>query len=732
MNKRILSILAFGIFTVSITSAKTIIPGGYVSGTWTAVNSPYLIQDEITIHADSLLTIDPGVEVIFQGHYKFNVAGIIQAEGTEQDSILFSAQSPDTGWWGLRFNSAPEGSRLSYCILRQGWAKDGLFRDKRGGAIYIYASKPKISHCTISDNTADVFGGGIYIESVSGRFPSIEYCTFRNNVAAYGGGIYLSTGSLDMTGCVFDGNTANSPGGGLYLNCVVTDSVKITRCTINNNSSGQIEKGGGGIYMNGGHLFINNSSVTSNQSGLTGGGIYCAGNVSMRNTILQGNISHGGNTEYETGGGGLIGFGNCIIDSCVIADNISYTGSRYSYGGGILIRKNGGLSEITNSKIINNSGDFCGGLMITNDVATLANCEITHNRTFLNGTGGAWIRSWIIRVEHCTFFKNYGGESGNGSLSVNNDAIVSNSIFCWNSPVAIHLGEAVAVVYSDFFENEQDVESSLLPGFGIPDSTNINGDSCDVYSNIFLDPLFADTSMSDFHLTENSPCIDAGDPSSPYDPDNTVADMGRYFFNQGPVIATSDSLLDFGEVFIGQQNDLALIIRNGRLNTLRLNSIINQQPVFTHNWNPADSLILPGDSLTITVTFTPVDINLITDTLLIENNNMQLQVRLSGKGKTVVGIEDQTSLPKVYELSPAYPNPFNPVTTIEFDLPKQSYVDLKVYNILGEEVSILLEKQMSPGRYSYIWNAKNIASGIYFYRLNAGEFSKVRKIILVR
>jgi hypothetical protein len=80
------------------------------------------------------------------------------------------------------------------------------------------------------------------------------------------------------------------------------------------------------------------------------------------------------------------------------------------------------------------------------------------------------------------------------------------------------------------FSFEHDTTSP--PGIGIVALTNANGDSCDTYYNIFLDPQFADRAAGDYHLTLGSPCIDAGDPSLPYDPDGTVADMGAFYFNQ--------------------------------------------------------------------------------------------------------------------------------------------------------------------------------------------------------
>src|SRR3990172_9922266 len=77
--------------------AQTDIPAGNVSGTWTKVNSPYHINGEVTIPNDSILTIEPGVEVIFTGHHKFKIQGRLLAVGTQQDSIRFIAENTQSG-----------------------------------------------------------------------------------------------------------------------------------------------------------------------------------------------------------------------------------------------------------------------------------------------------------------------------------------------------------------------------------------------------------------------------------------------------------------------------------------------------------------------------------------------------------------------------------------------------------------------------------------------------------
>jgi hypothetical protein len=85
-----------------------------------------------------------------------------------------------------------------------------------------------------------------------------------------------------------------------------------------------------------------------------------------------------------------------------------------------------------------------------------------------------------------------------------------------------------------------------------------------------------------------------------------------------------------------------------------------------------------------------------------------------------------------YYLKQNYPNPFNPITNIEFSIPKSEFVTLKVYNILGEDVATLVSEKLSVGTYQYEWNASNLTSGIYFYRLVVDDFVEVKKMVLMK
>ena len=103
-------------------AAATTIPGGNVSGTWDAAGSPYLIDGDITVPAGATLTIDPGVEVLFQSWYSLTVNGTLIADGTENAPILFGGGHETAGWLGIRFVNAPDGSSLTYATVENGRA----------------------------------------------------------------------------------------------------------------------------------------------------------------------------------------------------------------------------------------------------------------------------------------------------------------------------------------------------------------------------------------------------------------------------------------------------------------------------------------------------------------------------------------------------------------------------------------------------------------------------------
>jgi hypothetical protein len=99
----------------------------------------------------------------------------------------------------------------------------------------------------------------------------------------------------------------------------------------------------------------------------------------------------------------------------------------------------------------------------------------------------------------------------------------------------------------------------------------------------------------------------------------------------------------------------------------------------------------------------------------------------------IIGINNiNTLLPNENELLQNYPNPFNPTTKIKFKIKKPEIVTLKVYDILGKEIVILVNKKLSAGEYEYLFDGISLPSGIYFYKLSTGDYISTKKMVLIK
>jgi hypothetical protein len=94
--------------------------------------------------------------------------------------------------------------------------------------------------------------------------------------------------------------------------------------------------------------------------------------------------------------------------------------------------------------------------------------------------------------------------------------------------------------------------------------------------------------------------------------------------------------------------------------------------------------------------------------------------------------DSHEQIPTHFFVEQNYPNPFNPLTTFSFKLPAQHFVSLKIFDIMGKEVTTIFSEELPAGNYSKQWNAVNIPSGVYFYRLQAGSFTKTKKLMLLK
>jgi hypothetical protein len=214
----------------SQVDGQTIVNEGPVSGTWNVMGSPYQVYGEIHVPEDQLLTIEAGVSVHFQGHYRFFVRGTLMALGTVQDSIYFTVESDTVQWCGIEFQnpvSRVSRSLLEYCVIEHSFAYSGLswpFTSNYdyGGGIMAEHGNLTIRNCAIRNNKA-LIGSGIKTKLNT----VIENTSFTNNESTQKDIVLIEEG-VQMSGCLIAGN--NTP------NCIVR--VWLDALFLNNTVSG--------------------------------------------------------------------------------------------------------------------------------------------------------------------------------------------------------------------------------------------------------------------------------------------------------------------------------------------------------------------------------------------------------------------------------------------------------------------------------------------------------------
>ncbi|MCD4819666.1 MAG: PKD domain-containing protein [Candidatus Cloacimonetes bacterium] len=258
-------------------------------------------------------------------------------------------------------------------------------------------------------------------------------------------------------------------------------------------------------YTAGGITCRNNSSpsfnnlIISENSAVYGGGIYCS---NYSNPILS-NMTIKNNYANYYGAGIYCFYSSPSLDNVIIKENSSSMD-----GGGIYCRYS--YPNLTNVVIIGNWANY--------------------------GGGGICCKYSSPNLNNVSIIGNIADQSQNGggiTCYNNSSPSISNSIFSENTNYGISGGNGNPLIqYSNFWNNGNANFYNCDPSIGVNVNSNANGDSCDIYNNIQLDPLFVDPGNDDYHLTANSPCIDAGDPNSPLNPDGTITDIGAYYFHQ--------------------------------------------------------------------------------------------------------------------------------------------------------------------------------------------------------
>lgn len=190
-------------------------------------------------------------------------------------------------------------------------------------------------------------------------------------------------------------------------------------------------------------------------------------------------------------------------------------------------------------------------------------------------------------------------------------------------------------------------------------------------------------------------------------------------------------ILNFDSTLIDDTTSLAIYFANSGSAELSIDSIIISDSRFSINSNL--SFIESYSSYKIELEFIPDSVKNYNAVLTVYSDGGTKQVLLTGIGKDdAVSVNDENYLPLTFSLSQNYPNPFNPVTNISWQSPVSGWQTLKVFDILGTEVTTLVNEFRNAGSYEVNFEASHFPSGVYFYRLQSGSFIETKKMMMLK
>ena len=207
-----------------------------------------------------------------------------------------------------------------------------------------------------------------------------------------------------------------------------------------------------------------------------------------------------------------------------------------------------------------------------------------------------------------------------------------------------------------------------------------------------------------------------------------------------PNLLPSHTFIGFGTVPLNaSKNWPVFYLRTSSINGVRVDSVYAKTPAFQFSLQSFPIMIELGDTVNATITFFPQILGSQWDTLIFVTNSplSSVKVTLTGNGSAPVGVELISEVVHRFDLLQNFPNPFNPLTRIEFHIAETSPVSLQIVDMLGRNVRALIAGAYDPGSYVAEWDGTNddgqdVASGVYFYRLSAGGYLSTRRMVLLR
>ena len=415
--------------------------------------------------------------------------------------------------------------------------------------------------------------------------------------------------------------------------------------------------------------------------------------------------------------------GTKIVRNCIVRNN----------GKGIDIWNDfGGTAYIEGNLIINNIYDGFDPYLGT--------VYLTNNTIAANGRCG--YRDW----------------SGGGAVYIKNNIIANNGQY----GIYKHRDTPVFISYNDVHNNPS---GNYMEGYSGPPVPFVPNPGT---GEIQVNPLFAGGTPFDYHLTwanypvpdsTKSPCIDSGDPALPLDPDSTRADMGCYYFDQGPAAPLVIRLTPHNPPIIvpagGGSFGFTAALENTTISAINFDAwsevILPNGAAYGPLIMRAGLTIPAGATISRVINqYVPMNapsgdysyvgkVGNYPDSVI--HSSAFPFTKLAGDGApnhhqgwSVYGWfgDDEFSTPDVCALLTAYPNPFNPSTVLSFELRDAGFVRLAVYDIAGREAASLVNGHLSSGRHEIAFKGGELASGMYFARLQAENVRRTVKLLFIK
>ena len=712
MNTKIVSLIffllilhfKFPIFNSSIAYAIEV--GGHLTEdtTWSPDNNPYQVTSVLYVDDNVTLFIEPGTQIFinsalfnndtyvqdFAFHENseptakmFWVNGRIIAEGTEQDSILFTRIQQDSTYfkWGIiHLSENAELSRFKHCRFEHASTIVINLTFQPSGALAVHNSVI-VDKCFFIDNR---YG-------VATHYPAIDI-------------------KIDITNSFFtidEGIDPNTTDWGSAILIHSYDNLQ-NRILIANNE-----------FHNRYSIFDELVSVVNNKFYGRGFGLYSdiLPNYVYSNYFYNAEDPIGASADEDEAG-------IYIKKNIIEADSTFYCeGIRLNDYGYYEVSDNivyGGIQgecswqgKIENNYIYN---DSYGGIIGTYDIVQnniIYNCD---TNSFVLGGSNIYRNNLVIFND-------------NLCNTISDNAIHENNVYVMNENIFAH---SPSIYGNPIFRN-------CILDFDLPEGCIDGG------GNIWVDSLqtqtlFEDIQNGDFHLIEGSLAIDAGFDTLgyyyPFDMDyNTRVwdgdSNGSAIIDIGPY--------EYGAPQFGKITGYITETSSGEFVDYVLIRIDNEPGNFTF----ADSagyfeIQLPEGTYDLYAERVFYEDNIIYSVTVEDEQATEIAFNMTSTLPQVGIIEDDFIINNSELIISNYPNPFNPETTIKFSIPEKSKIELTIYNIKGQKIKTLIHNEFAKGSHSIVWNGddesgKHVSSGVYLYKLNVNNKTEaVRKCLLLK